>query len=44
MFGLARFSPTVLAVLPLYEPENVRVESVLERLARLEPRAMFLSH
>jgi hypothetical protein len=37
VFALARFSPTVLAVPPLYEPENVSVPSVAERLARLEP-------
>ena len=40
MFGLARFSPTVLAVPPSYEPEKVKVESVAERLARLEPSAI----
>jgi len=32
--------PTVRAVPPLYVPENVRVESVAERSARLEPRAI----
>ena len=37
--GLFRFNPTVLAVPPLYEPENVRVESVAVKSARLFPRA-----
>ena len=38
--ALVRLSPIVRAVEPLYVPENVRVESVAERLARLEPRAI----
>ncbi len=40
VFGLARFSPTVLAVPPLYEPENVSVLSVAVRSARLDPSEM----
>jgi len=39
-FALVRLRPMVLAVPPLYVPENERVESVAERLARLEPRAI----
>jgi hypothetical protein len=35
-----RLRPMVRAVPPLYVPLNVRVPSVAERLARLEPRAM----
>jgi hypothetical protein len=38
VFALPRFSPIVLAVPPLYVPENVSVLSVAERLARFEPR------
>ena len=34
MLGLARLRVTVLAVLPLYAPENVRVESPAVRVAR----------
>lgn len=37
VFWLARLSPIVLAVPPLYVPENERVESVAERLARFCP-------
>ena len=40
MFGFPRFKPIVLAVPPLYVPENESVLSVAERFARLEPRAM----
>ena len=38
VLALPRFSPTVLAVLPLYDPENVSVPLVAVRSARLEPR------
>ena len=38
--SLLKVSPIVLAVLPLYVPEKVRVELVAVRSARLEPRAM----
>ena len=38
VFAFPRLRPIVLAVPPLYVPENVRVESVAERLARLDPR------
>ena len=34
MLALPRFMPIVLAVLPLYVPEKVRVESVAVRFAR----------
>ena len=37
--GFVRLSPTVLAVPPLYAPENVSVLSVAVRLAKLEPNA-----
>ncbi len=40
MFGLERFSPTVLARPPLYAPENVSVPSVAVRSARLDPSAI----
>ncbi len=40
MFALPRFSPTVLAVPPLYEPENVSVPSVAVRSARFPPSAI----
>lgn len=40
VFALARLRPIVLAVLPLYVPENVRVPSVAVRLPRLEPSAI----
>ena len=38
VFGFARFRPIVLAVPPLYVPENVRVEFVAVRSARFDPR------
>ncbi len=37
---LPKLRPIVLAVPPLYVPENVRVESVAVRSARLLPRAI----
>ncbi len=37
MFGLARFSPTVLAVPPSYEPENVSVPLVAVSAPRVPP-------
>ena len=37
MFGLERLSPTVLAVEPLYEPENVSVESAAVSAFRVPP-------
>ncbi len=40
VFGLAKFNPTVCAVPPLYEPENVSVPFVAVRLARFAPRAI----
>jgi hypothetical protein len=40
VFALARLRPIVRAVPPLYVPEKVRVLSVAERFARLEPRAI----
>jgi hypothetical protein len=39
VLAFPRLRPTVLAVPPLYVPEKVRVESVAEKFARLEPRA-----
>ncbi len=39
MLALPRLSPIVLAVPPLYAPENVSVPSVAVRLARLDPSA-----
>ena len=38
MLELPRLSPTVLAVAPVYDPENVKVPSVAERAARFDPR------
>jgi hypothetical protein len=40
VLAFPRLRPTVLAVPPLYVPENVRVPSVAEKFARLEPRAI----
>ena len=40
VFAFARLSPTVCAVLPLYEPEKVSVPFVAVRALRLEPSAM----
>ena len=38
--ALARLSPTVCAVPPLYEPENESEPLVAVRLARFDPRPM----
>lgn len=40
MFALLRLRPTVRAVEPSYEPENVRVASVAVRAPRVPPRAI----
>ena len=40
VLGLERLRDTVLAVPPLYAPENVRVESPAVREARFCPREM----
>jgi len=40
IFALAKFNPMVLAVPPLYEPENVSEELVAVRSARFPPRAI----